>query len=438
MIKPNRKLNSYLLLILLLASFTRVAGSDFDFDKFFENKVLRIDYELIGDANTQLFVLKQLKKQNNWAGTEQLAKVTDSDFGDYRYSVYDSASNKLLYKNGFSSLFHEWQSTPEAKKTTASYYHVNLMPFPRKTIRYLLEKRRFTDGEFEAISQLYINPNDYFIREETPEPVPFSIIEGGDSVTRKVDLVFIAEGYTRDEMGKFKKDVVRIWKYMSQIPPFDSFADDFNVYALELPSNESGTDIPGKLVYKNTALNFSFYTFNTPRYLTTTDIKALHDAAAVVPYDHLFVLINSETYGGGGFYNYYSASTSDHPLSEKVAIHEFGHGFAGLADEYYDSSVAYDGYYNLKVEPWEPNITTLVNFDKKWKDMLLEGIEIPTERIEKYKNTLGVFEGGGYSSKGIFSPYQDCRMKSNKPDGFCPVCSEAIKKTIEKYTGSNK
>lgn len=435
MIKPFIKTTALLMLIVFLTSFTKVQDSDFSFEQFFEKKVLRIDYELIGDANTQQFVLKQLKKQNNWAGAEQLAKETDSDFGDYRFSVYDSASNKLLFKNGFSSLFHEWQSTPEADEISESYYHVNLMPFPRQTIRYLLEQRKFIDGEFETIYQLYINPQNYFIREETPAPVPNTVIKGGDNVSQKVDLAFIAEGYTRDEMEKFKKDVVRMWNYMSQVPPFDSFADDFNVYALELPSNESGTDIPGKLDYKNTALNFSFYTFNTPRYLTTTDIKALHDAAAIVPYDHLFVLINSKAYGGGGFYNYYSASTSNHPLSEKVAIHEFGHGFAGLADEYYDSSVAYDGYYNLKVEPWEPNITTLVNFEKKWKTMLPDGIEIPTERNKKYENTIGVFEGGGYSSKGIYSPYQDCRMKSNKPEGFCPVCSEAIKKTIGRYTG---
>ncbi|MGD9992339.1 MAG: M64 family metallopeptidase [Salinivirgaceae bacterium] len=435
MIKPFIKPSALVLLIVFLTSFTKIQDSDFSFEQFFEKKVLRIDYELIGDAHTQQFVLKQLKKQNNWAGAEQLAKETDSDFGDYRFSVYDSASNKLLYKNGFSSLFHEWQSTPEADKKSESYYHVNLMPFPRQTIRYLLEQRRFIDGEFETIYQFYINPQNYFIRNESPEPVPYSVIKGGDNVSQKVDLAFVAEGYTRNEMDKFKKDVVRIWNYMSQVPPFDSFADDFNVYALELPSNESGTDIPGKLIYKNTALNFSFFTFNTPRYLTTNDIKALHDAAAVIPYDHLFVLINSETYGGGGFYNYYSASTSDHSLSEKVAIHEFGHGFAGLADEYYDSSVAYDGYYNLKVEPWEPNITTLVNFGEKWKAMLPDGIEIPTERIKKYEKTIGVFEGGGYSGKGIYSPYQDCRMKSNKPDGFCPVCSEAIKKTIEKYTG---
>lgn len=435
MIKSFIKTITIILLIVLLTSFKNSNEPQKSFDKYFEKNVLRIDYELIGDANTQLFVLKQLLKQDHWAGPIQLARETDPDFGDYRFSVYDSLTNKLLYKNGFSSLFHEWQSTPEAKEISESYYHVNLIPYPRQPIRYVLEKRRYADGNFESIYQLNINPKNYFIRKEKPLPVPYTVIKGGGNVSQKVDLAFIAEGYTPDEMEKFKKDVIRIWNYMSQIPPFDAFADAFNVYALELPSIESGTDIPGKLLYKNTALNFSFYTFNTPRYLTTTDIKALHDAAAAVPYDYLFVLINSDTYGGGGFYNYYSASTTNHPLSEKVAIHEFGHGFAGLADEYYDSSVAYDGYYNLKVEPWEPNITTLINFGEKWKAMLEEGVEIPTQRVKAYKNTIGVFEGGGYSSRGIYSPYQDCRMKSNNPEGFCPVCSKAIEKTIRKFTG---
>ena len=133
---------------------------------------------------------------------------------------------------------------------------------------------------------------------------------------------------------------------------------------------ESGTDIPGERVYVNTVLNSSFYTFGTDRYLTTQDIKSVNDYAAVAPHDNIIVLINSNKYGGGGVYNYYSGTTAGHPLSPKVFIHEFGHGFAGLADEYYSSDVAYDEFYPLNVEPWEPNITTMVNFDSKWKKLI--------------------------------------------------------------------
>jgi hypothetical protein len=181
-------------------------------------------------------------------------------------------------------------------------------------------------------------------------------------------------------------------------------------------------------------MNSSFYTFGTDRYLTTQDIKTINDYAASVPHDNIIVLINSNKYGGGGVYNYYSGTTTGHLLSPKVFIHEFGHGFAGLADEYYSSSVAYNDFYPLDTEPWEPNITTRVDFDLKWKKMIKEGTPLPTPDEEKYRNRIGLFEGGGYSARGIFRPESDCRMKSNGEKGYCSVCREAIKKMIEFYT----
>ncbi len=419
--------------VLALTSFKHSNDLNEDFDKYFENQTLRIDYLLNGNNTSEEFILQELKKQPMWAGSQKLSAHTSIDMGSYRFSIFDSVSNLLLYKQGFCSLFNEWQTTPEAKSTKQSYYHVNLMPFPKNTVRYVLEKRAFSDGLFHPIKELFINPTDYFIVNEKPLTTKFTVIQGGHACNYKIDIAFIAEGYTKQEMKKFTKDVKRVWDYISSIPPFDEYRNEFNIYAVECISMESGTDIPGKNQYKNTVLNSMFYTFDTPRYLTTRDIKSLHDNAAIVPYDQLFVLINSAEYGGGGFYNFYSGSTVDHELSLKVAAHEFGHGFAGLADEYYDSAVAYDGFYNLDIEPWEPNITTLVAFNTKWKDMVPQGINIPTERNIELKDSIGVYEGGGYSSKGIFSPFQDCRMKSNIPNSFCPVCSKAIKQVIESY-----
>jgi len=216
--------------------------------------------------------------------------------------------------------------------------------------------------------------------------------------------------------------------------PFTSYRDRINIWAVEAVSMESGTDVPGENIYVNTALNSNFYTFDLDRYLTTTDIKAVNDYAAVVPHDNIVVLINSPRYGGGGVYNYYSGTTADHPLSPKVFAHEFGHGLAGLADEYYSSEVAYDEFYPLDVEPWEPNITTLVNFNHKWKDMIPEGVPVPTPAEEKYSNLTGLFEGGGYSAKGIYRPEMECRMKSNGPKGFCSVCRAAITDMLDFYT----
>ena len=218
------------------------------------------------------------------------------------------------------------------------------------------------------------------------------------------------------------------------VEPFASQKSQFNLYALETSSEESGTDIPGRNIYVNTLYNTTFYTFDVARYLTTTDMKSVYDHAASVPFDYLIVLVNSNEYGGGGFYNYISVCTADNYLSASVFIHEFGHEFAGLGDEYYESEVAYQDYYNLKLEPWEPNLTTLVDFKTKWNDLIDPAIQIPTPRTKTNTDKVGVFEGGGYVSKGIYSPMQDCRMKSNKPNSFCPVCQRAIVKTIELCT----
>ena len=424
----------FILLSFLLNSFSWKKDQIKQFNTFFENKTLRIDYLLTGDANSEEFVLKQLKKQAIWAGPKRLPNGYNFDLGVYRFMIYDTLSNELIYKKGFCSLFNEYQTTEKAKTTKESYYQVNLIPFPKQPVKYVLEKRDKNDGKFYTIKELIIDPNNYFIIEEQAAAHKHTQISGNNNINNKIDIAFLAEGYTKKEMKKFRADVKRIWNYIISIPPFDIYKDQFNIYAVECASVESGTDIPGDHIYKNTVLNSTFYTFDTDRYLTTKDLKSLHDAAACVPYDQIFVIINSSEYGGGGFYNYYSATTSDHDYSLKVAIHEFGHGFAGLADEYYSSDVAYDEFYNKNIEPWEPNITTLVDFDKKWKNMISEGTNIPTERTYQFKDSIGVFEGGGYSAKGIYSPFQDCRMKSNIPDSFCPVCSEAIINVINYYT----
>jgi hypothetical protein len=306
------------------------------------------------------------------------------------------------------------------------------MPYPRNKSKFVLSMRE-RDGSFKELYDTEIDPANYFIRKEKPISAGITkIYNSGDPATA-VDLAFIAEGYTAGEMDKFRADVKKMTDILFSEPPFSQYKDKINIWAVEAVSTDSGTDIPGERIYANTALNSSFYTFDLDRYLTTQDIKSVNDYAALVPHDNIIVLINSERYGGGGVYNYYSGTTAGHPLSPKVFVHEFGHGFAGLADEYYTSSVAYEEFYPLKVEPWEPNITALVNFDSKWKKMIKSGIPVPTPAEEKYNNVTGLFEGGGYSAKGIFRPEMDCRMKSNGNKGYCSVCQEAVRKMIEFY-----
>jgi hypothetical protein len=234
-------------------------------------------------------------------------------------------------------------------------------------------------------------------------------------------------------MDKFRADVKRLADTLFQEPPFDKYADRINIWAVEAPSQEAGVDVPGEHIYVNTALNSSYYTFDIDRYLTTQDIESVNDFAAAAPHDQIVILINSERYGGGGVYNYYSAVTSDHKFTPRVFTHEFGHGFAGLADEYYTSDVAYEEFYPLDVEPWEPNITTRVNFESKWKEYIARSVPIPTPNDKRYINITGLFEGAGYSAKNIYRPSFDCRMKSNQAEYFCEVCQRAIEKMILFY-----
>jgi hypothetical protein len=354
------------------------------------------------------------------------------NYGNLKYEIFDVNDNTLIYSRGFCTLYQEWQTTAEAKVMDRSFYEVATMPFPKNKVRFLLSMRQ-RNGSFAKLYETEIDPSDYFIRRESPVNTPFTIIYEAGNPANSIDLAFIAEGYKSDEMEKFRGDVKRMADVLFAEIPFSDFKNKFNIYAVEAVSADSGTDIPGENIYVNTAVNSSFFTFDLDRYLTTRDIKSVNDYAAVVPHDNIIVLINSTRYGGGGVYNYYSGTTVDNTYSETVFIHEFGHGFAGLADEYYSSAVAYEEFYPLDVEPWEPNITTLVNFDAKWKKSIAKETPIPTPAEDKYKDVTGLFEGGGYSAKGIYRPEIECRMKSNQKKGFCSVCRHALLEMINFY-----
>lgn len=419
------------LALICLTLISAVAAGQSSFDKYFTDKVLRFDFMLAGNSMKTTVFPVGMKEEPYYGGSK--TTLTDPfNYGNFKYEIFDVASGNLIYSRGFCTLFQEWQTTAEAKVMERSFYEVATFPFPKGKVRFVLNIRG-RNGLFSKLYETEINPENYFIRKENPVNVQVTkVFYSGDPATN-VDLAFIAEGYTASEMSKFREDVKKMAGILFAEPPFDQYRDKFNIYAVEAVSQDSGTDIPGEKIYVNTAVNSSFYTFDTDRYLTTQDIKSVNDYAAAVPHDNIIVLINSSKYGGGGVYNYYSGTTVDHAYSAKVFIHEFGHGFAGLGDEYYSSDVAYDEFYPLNVEPWEPNITTRVNFDSKWKNLIASGTPLPTPAEEKYRDVTGLFEGGGYSAKGIFRPEMDCRMKSNSPKGYCRVCREAVKKMIEFY-----
>jgi len=393
--------------------------------------MLRFDYLLSGNSDTAYITQVQIKKEDGaWSGQNLIDNL---NYGTYRFRVLVSDTGELIYSRGFAPLFQEWQTTEEAEQANRAFYQVLRFPYPACKVDLKIDYRE-RSGEFKNIYSVTIDPQNYFIINEIPSPVDFEKIVYNGDPEEKVDIAILAEGYTVKEMDKFVSDATRLTNNLFSCAPFDRMKKHFNVYALKSESQESGTDVPGEGIYKNTTFNSTFYTFDISRYLTTSDMKNIHDAAANVPYDQIYILVNTDRYGGGGFYNQVNVCTSDNELSGKVFIHELGHGLAGLADEYYTSKVAYNDYYNLEIEPWEANLTTMVDFDSKWSKMVKQGTPVPTPREPEYKDKVGAFEGGGYISKGIYSPYQDCRMKSNIADEFCPVCQKAIIEVIKTYT----
>ncbi len=404
------------------------------FSDYFHNKSFRFDFLLSGNNKDVRVYQEDMKEEPFWGGSK-INLIDSFNYGSYRFRIIDLNSDSLIYSRGFCTLFQEWQTTAEAKVKEKSFYQAAVFPFPKNKFRFLLDVRD-RDGNFNTIFKTEIDPGNYFIKEETPLHFDTRKILKNGNPDEKVDIVILAEGYTKPELGKFIKDAERLTGFLFEEEPFKSENKKFNVTAVLTPSEESGTDIPGERIYKNTAFNSTFYTFDLARYLTTSDIKNIYDAAALVPYDQIYIVVNTEKYGGGGFYNLVTVCSADNDLTKKVLVHEFGHGFAGLGDEYYNSSVAYEDFYNLKAEPWEPNLTTLIDFSSKWKKLVPAGVPVPTPREVNYKNVVGAYEGGGYMSKGIFSPYIDCRMKSNQAPEFCPVCLDAIKRMIDWQTGS--
>ncbi|SZD71885.1 IgA Peptidase M64 [Candidatus Ornithobacterium hominis] len=420
-------LNSFFLTLI----FSFLSAQNVNYEDYFQKESLRVDFLIYGSHKSENAIIHQLKKEPYYGGGTS-SQLFSPDYGEFKILAYDKATQRLIFSKGFSPIFQEWQATDEAKSIQKAFENSIQIPFPKHEIMIEIKKRN-KKGRFETVMNQNIDPNDFTIIREKPKLYPTHIIQQNGLAKNKVDIVIIPEGYTEEEMPKFIKDTERLVNYMFTIPPFTQHQKDFNIIAIKSPSEESGTDIPGENVYKNTLLNSKFYTFGEPRYLTTFSNFKIADIAANIPYDQIYVLVNTSRYGGGGFYNVINLVSSDHELSDKVFVHEFGHGFVGLGDEYYDASFGGSEYYPLDVEPWEPNLTTLVDFDKKWRDKIKRTTPIPTPRTKKYSNEVGVFEGGGYTAKGVYSPVQDCRMKSNEADGFCPVCSDAISQHIEFY-----
>ncbi len=283
-------------------------------------------------------------------------------------------------------------------------------------------------------TEFLVDPNSYFVKKEKLNKSESFKVHNTRSSKTALDIVFIPDGYTESEMDKFRADCERFANYLFLYEPFTSYKNSINIWGILAHSEESGIDIPADSIWKKTIVNSTYYTFDSERYIMTMDNKSVRNYASNVPYDQIYILVNSEKYGGGSIYNYYSTTVVDNKSSKQIFVHELGHGLVGLADEYYTSDVAYQNFYPLDVEPWEPNITTLVNFDSKWKNLMNPNSEIPT--VSKGENELetGVYEGGGYVEKGVFRSSQNSLMKAFNSDEFNEVSKAAIVKILNFYS----
>ena len=401
------------------------------YEDWFDDQSMRVDFLLAGDHEETHVFLHDIHHESGWAGSRKNL-LFPFYYGKYFMVIRDSATEKEIFSQGFNTLFGEWQTTMEAQRTKRSFEQSFVFPRPISPFLIELYKRESMD-QSNLLFQSYIAPSSYLIENRRPVAYETAEIQISGDPSSHVDLVYIAEGYTQKEQEVFLQDVKRFNAYLFRMQPYSERMEDFNVRVVMPFSEDSGPDIPGEDIWNKTILDASFYTFGSERYLTSSSYWKIRDVASSVPYDHIIVLVNSPKYGGGGIFNHYSVFSSGHQNSPEVFVHELGHGFAGLGDEYYSSSVAYSEFYKLDKEPLVPNLTTLVDFDSKWKDMLDQDIPVPTPANAEYAGKTGVFEGGGYSAKGIYRPANNCRMKSNTAEGFCPVCREAIGKMIDYY-----
>jgi hypothetical protein len=466
------------------------------YETYFTGKALRLELYQIGDAKDEFVTVHRVVEEPAWAGNPDHL-IPSFDYGRYAIKAYDLASNRLLFQFGFETMFGEYKTTTPAIDGVRRVFELSLrVPEPRRPLRVVIETRD-KDNVFHPLLTTTVDPADIHIVKETPDRggTVIEIQKTGDPKER-VDFVFLSEGYTAEDEVKFKADVERMTAYLFTVEPYRSKRDRFNVMAVFEPSPERAMDEPRQGKFKATNLDASFNAFDLDRYMLIEENHRMHRMAAQVPYDAIVVLVNSTRYGGGSICFDYCVTTTDFPSSPQVFVHELGHSFAGLADEYYSSDVAYNDFYPKGVEPIEPNITALLDPDNvKWKDLLTPGIAVPTpygkdeidalqaerganfeasrEKIEAAKakgdakavtalekkmkardaeiqagidkirqqyagliDRVGAFEGAGYASHGLYRPQIFCIMIGNPKNEFCRVCQKAIRDMIDFYAGT--
>lgn len=399
------------------------------FDDYFIDKTLRLDYIFAGNANEQNAYLSEMIALNKWHGRVDNLSVTPVQ-GNGQIKVFDKSTNQLIYILPFGSLFQEWLTLDAAEKQSKSFENSFLIPFPKKEINVQISFFNSKNEEKVVFNQL-IDPNDILIRKSSEIKNEYEVIHKA-TVKNPIKIALVAEGFTAEELNVFMDFAHQTVQNLFKHQIFKKYENSFEIIAVKTVSKESGISVPSRNIWLDTAVQSNFDTFYSERYLTTLHTKLLHAQLENIPYQHIIILANTNVYGGGGILNSYSLTTTKNKEFAPVVVHEFGHSFAGLADEYFYEEDVFENKASLNTEPWEKNITSLVDFSSKWKNMMNKNTPIPTPKTMSNEVKIAVFEG--LKGNGLYIPTLTCRMKINNTPDFCPVCSNAIEEMILFYT----
>lgn len=451
-----------------------------EFGEHFTGRTLRFDYHHTGRAGEEHVAPAGLRLEGDWPGS-RTQLVDPSNLGKYLFEVADAQSGALLYSRGFCSIYGEWETTGEAKKQWAAFEESQRFPEPRRPVELRLRKRA-NDGSFSAPLFVHsVDPASRFV-DRAPlraqgKVIPLAVGKGDPA--KQLDLLVLAEGYESKDEAKFAADARRLVGALLATEPFRTRAADISVRGLFVPSPQSGIRDPRRGAWKDSAFGASFNAFDSDRYVLTYRDRELRELAAQAPYDALVIVFNARKYGGGGIYNLWATVAADTSVADYVFVHELGHSLGGLADEYYSSQVSYEEFTPPGSEPWEPNVTALLDPSKlKWADLVPANTPLPTpwakdeydavdlkyqarraelakgvddaanealfEEIrvattpmlarETYAGRIGAFEGAAYEARGLYRPAADCIMFTRNPKTFCAVCERGLNRVLDLYS----
>ncbi|HSB10381.1 MAG TPA: IgA Peptidase M64 [Blastocatellia bacterium] len=439
---------------------------------------MRLDYYHTGNSLQEMFSLDRVVIEPlPWPGNPQ-KNIDETNLGKYLFEVRDRTTNRLQYSRGFASIYGEWETTDEAKTISRTFGESLRFPAPQGPVQVVLKKRD-SNNAFREVWSTIVDPKDMFVDTSKPvSPGPVIELQKSGDPAAKVDFLILGDGYTAGERKKFESDSRRLLEILFATSPFKERRGDFNVWGICPPAAESGVSRPSTGLHRRSPLGASYDAFGSERYVLTFDNRSFRDIASFAPYEFVEIITNSRTYGGGGIFGLYSTVAADSEQAPYVFVHEFGHHFAGLADEYYTSPVAYLPA-TVRTEPWEPNATALLDpGNLKWKDLVARDTPIPTPwrkdeyeahsreyakrraqiradnrpesemealfresreweikffAAEKYSGKVGAFEGAMYEAKGYYRPEVDCIMFTRSP-AFCAVCRRALERVMDLYS----